>query len=181
MHRAALESGVKRYLVQSTGFFYGPGKGLATEEDPLAHDATPGVADGVATYMQLEKRVLGSRGLDGVALRYGFFYGPGTYHDPQSGSISEQLRRREYPVIDPGTAVSSFIHVEDAAAATRGGVRNLARRSTSSTTTPSRWLSGCRPSRVLSVRLRRLTSAKRTRCRPPGRMRFITRLNRAGL
>lgn len=118
LHRAALESGVKRYIVQSTGFFYGPGEGLATEEDPLARDATPGVAGSVATYTQLEKRVLGSPGMEGVALRYGFFYGPGTYHDPQSGSISEQLRQREYPVIDPGTGVSSFIHVEDAAAAT---------------------------------------------------------------
>lgn len=118
LRRAALEAGVKRYIVQSTGFFYGPGEGLATEEDPLARDATPGVSGSVATYTQLEKRLLDSPDIDGVALRYGFFYGPGTYHDPQSGSISEQLRKHEYPVIDPGTGVSSFIHVEDAATAT---------------------------------------------------------------
>src|SRR5215831_15751252 len=54
LRRAALEAGVKRYILQSTGFFYGRGKGLATEEDRLAYDATPGVAGSVATYMQLE-------------------------------------------------------------------------------------------------------------------------------
>jgi len=51
-------------------------------------------------------------------LRYGFFYGPGTYHDPESGSITLQVRERQYPVVEPGTGVSSFIHIEDAAAAT---------------------------------------------------------------
>ena len=131
LHRAALETGVKRYIVQSTGFFYGRGQGLASEEDPLARDATPGVAGSVATYTQLEERVLGNSGMEGVALRYGFFYGPGTYHDPKNGSISEQLRQRQYPVVDPATGVSSFIHVEDAAAATvsalqiRPGVYNI--------------------------------------------------------
>jgi nucleoside-diphosphate-sugar epimerase len=118
LHRAALETGIKRYVVQSTGFFYGRGQGLASEEDPLANDASPGVAGSVATYRQIENRVFGSPGLEGVALRYGFFYGPGTYHDPKTGSISEQVFQGQYPVIDPATGVYSFVHVEDAAAAT---------------------------------------------------------------
>jgi nucleoside-diphosphate-sugar epimerase len=131
LHRAALEAGVKRYIVQSTGFFYGRGEGLASEEDSLAVDATPGVAGSVATCRQLESRVVGNRAMEGVALRYGFFYGPGTYHDAKNGSISEQVREREYPVIDPATGVSSFIDIEDAAAATisalqiRPGVYNI--------------------------------------------------------
>src|SRR5215467_3593542 len=103
LHRAAIETGVKRYIVQSTGFFYGRGEGLASEEDPLAHDATPGVAGSVATYTQIEKRVFSSPGVVGIALRYGFFYGANTYQDPENGSISEQLRQRQYPVIDPAT------------------------------------------------------------------------------
>jgi nucleoside-diphosphate-sugar epimerase len=118
LHRAAIETGVKRYIVQSTGFFYGRGEGLASEEDPLAHEASPGVAASVATYTQIENRLLSSPGLEGIALRYGFFYGPGTYHDPETGSISELVRQRQYPVIDPATGVFSFVHVEDAAAAT---------------------------------------------------------------
>jgi 2-alkyl-3-oxoalkanoate reductase len=118
LHRAAMDAAVKRYVVQSTGFFYGPGQGLALEAEPLAHDASPGIAGSVATYTRIEDRVLGNGSLEGIALRYGFFYGPGTYHDPENGSISEQLRQRQYPVIDPANGVFSFIHVEDAAAAT---------------------------------------------------------------
>jgi nucleoside-diphosphate-sugar epimerase len=131
LHRAAIETGVKRYIVQSTGFFYGPGQGLASEEDPLAHEASPGDAGSVATYTQIENRVFSSPGLAAIALRYGFFYGPHTYHDPENGSISEQVRQHQYPVIEPATGVFSFIHVEDAAAATvaaleiRPGVYNI--------------------------------------------------------
>lgn len=115
---AAIAAGARRYIVQSTGFFYAPGTGLATEADPLASEASPGIAGSVRTYMQIEDRVLNAPGLEGVALRYGFFYGPGTYHDPASGSVSRQVREQQYPVIGSGQGVSSFVHVEDAAVAT---------------------------------------------------------------
>lgn len=118
VHNAARAAGVKRYAVQSTGFFYAPGSGLAIETDPLAAGASPGIAGSVRTYLQIEERVLGSRGMPGVALRYGFFYGPGTYHDPDHGSITQQVRQQKYPVIGSGAGVYSFVHVEDAAAAT---------------------------------------------------------------
>ena len=118
LHNAARGAGAKRYIVQSTGFYYGPGQGLATEKDSLAVNASPGVAGGVRTYMQIEERVLGARDLPGTALRYGFFYGPGTYHDPIDGSVSLQVREQAYPVIGSGAGVFSFVHVEDAAAAT---------------------------------------------------------------
>ena len=118
LHSAAVRSGVKRYVVQSTGFFYGPGEGLASETEALAHSASPGVAGAVATYTKIEDRLFGDPGIEGVALRYGFFYGPGTYHDPDSGSITLQVRERQYPVIEPGTGVFSFIHIQDAVAAT---------------------------------------------------------------
>lgn len=118
LYGAAVRFGVKRYVAQSTGFFYGPGQGLASEDEDLAHSASPGVAGAVATYTKIEDRLFGNPSLEGVALRYGFFYGPGTYHDPESGSITVQVRERQYPVIEPGTGVFSFIHVEDAAAAT---------------------------------------------------------------
>lgn len=118
LQNAAQAAGAKRYVVQSTGFFYGPGSGLATEQDVLAVNASPAVAGNVQTYMKIEERVLGARDLQGVALRYGFFYGPGTYHDPVDGSVSEQVRAQAYPVIGSGQGVSSFVHVDDAAAAT---------------------------------------------------------------
>jgi nucleoside-diphosphate-sugar epimerase len=118
LHNAARAAGAKRYIVQSTGFFYAPGAGLAAETDGLAVNATPGIAGSVRTYLQIEERVLGSHDLEGVALRYGFFYGPGTYHDPDTGSISQQVREQRYPVIASGAGVFSFVHVADAAAAT---------------------------------------------------------------
>jgi nucleoside-diphosphate-sugar epimerase len=66
----------------------------------------------------------GARDLPGVALRYGFFYGPGTYHDPNHGSVSEQVRGQAYPVIGSGRGVFSFVHVEDAAAATMAALES---------------------------------------------------------
>ena len=118
VHSAAKAAGAKRYIVQSTGFFYGPGPGLAIETDPLAVSASPGIAGSVRTYMAIEERVLGSRDMEGIALRYGFFYGPGTYQDPERGSVTQQVRQQKYPVIGSGAGVYSFVHVEDAAAAT---------------------------------------------------------------
>ena len=118
LHNAAKAAGVRRYIVQSTGFFYAPGTGLAEETDPLALNASSAVAASVRTYTQVERRVLGVSEPTGVALRYGFFYGPGTYHDRDRGSISEQVREQKYPVIGSGSGVFSFVHVEDAASAT---------------------------------------------------------------
>jgi 2-alkyl-3-oxoalkanoate reductase len=118
LHNAARAAGAKRYIVQSTGFFYGPGAGLAAETDSLAVNASPGIAGSVRTYLQIEERVLDSHDLEGVALRYGFFYGPGTYHDPENGSITQQVREQRCPVIGSGAGVFSFVHVEDAASAT---------------------------------------------------------------
>jgi 2-alkyl-3-oxoalkanoate reductase len=115
---SAISAGARRYIVQSTGFFYAPGAGLATEAEPLASEASPGIAGSVRTYMQIEDRVLGAPELEGLALRYGFFYGPGTYHDPATGNISRQVREGQYPIIGSGEGVFSFVHVEDAAAAT---------------------------------------------------------------
>lgn len=116
LHNAAVRFGVKRYVVQSTGFFYGPGQGLASEADDLAHSASPGVASAVGTYTKIEDRLFSDPNLEGVALRYGLFYGPGTYHDSQSGSITLQVREGQYPVVEPGNGVFSFIHIQDAAA-----------------------------------------------------------------
>jgi len=117
VQNAARTAGAKRYIVQSTGFFYASAPGLATETDPLALNAPPGVSAKVRTYSELEERVFAARDMECVALRYGFFYGPGTWftHD---GDMANQVRQRKYPVIGSGRGVSSYVHIEDAAAAT---------------------------------------------------------------
>jgi nucleoside-diphosphate-sugar epimerase len=117
VQNAARAAGAKRYIVQSTGFFYAPGNGLAREAENLASQATPAVSSSVRTYMQVEQRVLGTQDLDGVALRYGFFYGPGTWYT-DNGDVANQVRKRNYPVAGSGEGVWSWVHIEDAAVAT---------------------------------------------------------------
>jgi nucleoside-diphosphate-sugar epimerase len=115
--RAATATGVRRYIQQSSGFFLKPGLGLADESEGLAIDASPSVSASARTYTQLEARVLNSETVEGVALRYGFFYGPGTWYC-REGAAADQARRQEIPIIGNGQGVWSFIHIEDAALAT---------------------------------------------------------------
>jgi nucleoside-diphosphate-sugar epimerase len=115
--RAARANGVRRYVQQSSGFFLGPGAGLADESEGLAVDATPRVAAHARAYAELESRVLNAEGIEGVALRYGFFYGPGTWYNPD-GAAAEQARAGELAVIGEGQGVWSWVHIDDAAAAT---------------------------------------------------------------
>ena len=117
LYRAAQASGVRRYIQQASGFFLKASGGLADESDGLAIEASPGVAASARTYTELEARVLSPGAMEGVALRYGFFYGPKTWYNPD-GAVADQVRRREVPVIGEGQGVWSWIHIEDAALAT---------------------------------------------------------------
>src|SRR5499426_2248312 len=117
LHRAATACGVRRYIQQASGFFLEPGSGLADESAGLAVDASPRVALTARAYAELEARVLNAGEMEGVALRYGFFYGPGTWYHPE-GAAADQVRRREVPIIGKGEAVWSWVHVDDAVLAT---------------------------------------------------------------
>ena len=127
LHRAARASGVRRYVQQASGFFLEPGGGLADEFAGLAVDASPRVAASVRAYAELEARVLNAGEMEGVVLRYGFFYGPGTWYHPD-GASADQVRRQGIPAIGDGAAVWSWIQIEDAAVATAyraGGAAEL--------------------------------------------------------
>ncbi|HME06002.1 MAG TPA: NAD(P)-dependent oxidoreductase [Bryobacteraceae bacterium] len=117
LQNAAIAAGARRYMVQSSGFFYAPGPGLASESEALALNASPGVSGSARTYTEIEDRVLGVKDLEGVCLRYGFFYGPGTWFHAD-GDIAGQVRERKYPIIGSGQGVWSWVHIDDAAAAT---------------------------------------------------------------
>jgi nucleoside-diphosphate-sugar epimerase len=82
----------------------------------MAIDASPGVASSARSYSEIEAR-LASAELEGVALRYGFFYGPNTWYCPE-GACADQARRQEIPIIGHGDATWSWLHIEDAALAT---------------------------------------------------------------
>src|SRR5262245_65132875 len=80
-------------------------------------EAPGSFGDALAAVYDLERPVVGAAGLDGLALRYGFFYGPGTAYATDAYYAGE-VRRRRMPVVGKGEGTFSFIHVDDAAAAT---------------------------------------------------------------
>jgi nucleoside-diphosphate-sugar epimerase len=114
---AAQQAGVRRVLVQSSGFWYAPGKGLADESESFAMGASPAIAAGSKRYAELEAMTLGQADFEGVALRYGFFYGPGTWYTTD-GDMAEQVRQQQEAIIGAGQGVSSWVHIDDAAEAT---------------------------------------------------------------
>lgn len=114
---AAQAAGVRRYLRQSISFWGVPGSGLADEETPLSLDASPAVAADARTVTEIERRLLETPNLEGIALRYGFFYGSGTWFAPD-GDVAQQVRQQQFPIVGNGEGVWSWLHVEDAAIAT---------------------------------------------------------------
>jgi len=118
---AGQASGVRRYLRQSNAFWATPGIGLADEETPLAFDASPAVANGSHIIAEIERRLLETPNLEGIVLRYGFFYGSGTWFAPD-GDVAEQVRQQQFPIVGNGEGVWSWLHIEDAAIATLAAV-----------------------------------------------------------
>jgi len=129
---AALGAGVRRFLAQGSAYWYAPtGGAVKTEEAPLYLDAPAPIGQAVKTMKEVEDSVLSANGIEGVVLRYGMFYGPGTWY-AKDGDVGQQVRKRRYPMIGNGEGNYSFIHVADAASATvatlegaRPGVYNI--------------------------------------------------------
>ena len=114
---AARAAGARRMVAESVSFFYAhEGGWVKDEEDPLDLGAPGKVGQAVAAVTDLERQVLDADGLEGVVLRFGWFYGPGTYIGPD-GSQVEEVRKRRYPIVGEGDATFSFIHIDDAAGA----------------------------------------------------------------
>jgi nucleoside-diphosphate-sugar epimerase len=116
---------IKRFVAQSfAGWpFARTGGPVKTEEDPL--DPTP--ADAMRTthdaIRHLEEAVTGATWTEGIVLRYGGFYGPGTSLSPE-GEHFDLIRKRKFPIVGSGTGVWSFIHIEDAATATVAAIEH---------------------------------------------------------
>lgn len=118
---AAQAGGVRRYIAQSIAFWAAPGIGLADEATPLALDAPPMIANGTRAIVEVERRLLTIPHLEGIVLRYGFFYGPGTWYAP-NGDVAKQVRQQQFPIIGEGEGVWSWVHIEDASSATVAAV-----------------------------------------------------------
>ncbi|HET6933219.1 MAG TPA: NAD(P)-dependent oxidoreductase [Candidatus Angelobacter sp.] len=118
---AAQAAGVRRYLRQSVAFYAIPGSELADEDTPLAFSASPAIAAGAREISELEHRLLENSNIEGIALRYGFFYGPGTWFN-RDGDVARQVGQQQFPIVGNGEGVWSWLHIEDAAIATVAAV-----------------------------------------------------------
>jgi 2-alkyl-3-oxoalkanoate reductase len=114
----AQAAGARRLIAQSFGNwnYERTGSGPKTEDDPL--DPAPPVnqRESLDAIRHLERTVVGANGAEGVALRYGNLYGPGTGF-ALDGSIAALIRKRRLPIIGAGDGVWSFVHIDDAATA----------------------------------------------------------------
>jgi 2-alkyl-3-oxoalkanoate reductase len=113
---AAREVGVERFVAQSfAGWPYArTGGTIKSEDDPLDPAPPRGIQETHAAIRRLEQMVLAA---NGIVLRYGGFYGPGsgiTAH----GEQVELIRKRKFPLVGDGAGIWSFVHTEDAATAT---------------------------------------------------------------
>ena len=114
---AALAAGARRFVAQSVAFVYAPtGDWVKAEDAPLFTAAPAPLGAAIAAVVELERLVTGAAGLEGVVLRYGTLYGPGTYYD-RRGSAAADVRAARVPLVEGATGMYSWLHVEDAASA----------------------------------------------------------------
>ena len=122
---AARAVGVRRFVAQSNGAFTYDRTGgpVKNEQDPLDRSPVRPMGPMIAAIEHLEEAVLGAAWTEGIVLRYGAFYGPGTSLAPGSEQV-EMIRARKFPVVGDGGGVWSFVHIADAAEATVAAVQN---------------------------------------------------------
>jgi nucleoside-diphosphate-sugar epimerase len=116
---AARAAGARRLVWQSyAGWPYARDGGtLKSEDDPLDPDPPADARESLAAIRHLEAAVTGAPDMEGYVLRYGGFYGPGTTLEDGATHV-ELIRKRRFPLGGDGRGIWSFVHIDDAAAAT---------------------------------------------------------------
>jgi nucleoside-diphosphate-sugar epimerase len=119
--------GTRRFIAQSfAGWpFARTGGPVKSEDDPLDSSPPERMRETLRAIRHLEDAVVGADWTEGIVLRYGGFYGPGTsVSSAPDAEMSEQVRKRRVPVVGPGGGVWSFVHIEDAADATVAAIEH---------------------------------------------------------
>src|SRR5829696_2460948 len=122
---AARGAGARRFVGQSFApWSYKREGGPAKAEDaPLETDPPKHVEETLAAIRHLEAAITGAQGLEGIVLRYGGFYGPGT-GIARGGDMAEMVAKGRFPVVGDGGGVWSLVHIEDAAEATMRAIEH---------------------------------------------------------
>ncbi len=120
--------GVRRFVAQSYGAwpYARTGGPVKSEADPLDPSPARAMRESFAAIRHVETAVLGADWTEGIVLRYGAFYGPGTSMAPGAEQV-ELVRKRKFPLVGDGGGVWSFIHVADAAEATVAAIEHGSR------------------------------------------------------
>jgi nucleoside-diphosphate-sugar epimerase len=121
--------GVRRFVAQGVagyGAYARTGGPVKSEDDPLESTPARAMRETAAALRHLEQAVLGAGWTEGIVLRYGVFYGPGTTLAPGEEQF-ELVRKRKFPLVGDAGGVWSFIHVADAAEATVAAVERGSR------------------------------------------------------
>jgi nucleoside-diphosphate-sugar epimerase len=118
--------GIRRFIAQSVvaiGTYARTGGPVKAEDDPPDLDLPATGRSGADAVRYLEDAVTGIEGAEGLVLRYGAFYGPGTgvSADPEA-LLTKAIRKRRFPIVGGGGGVWSWVHIEDAAGATVAAV-----------------------------------------------------------
>jgi 2-alkyl-3-oxoalkanoate reductase len=117
--------GARRFVAQSFGGWRWArtGGSVQTEADPLDPDPPAALRAGLSAILHLERAVTTIEWGEGLVLRYGGFYGPGTgISSAPDAQMTAPIRKRLFPLVGDGGGVWSFVHIEDAAAATAAAV-----------------------------------------------------------
>lgn len=116
----AIAAGARQFIAQSYGgwTYERSGTALKTEDDPFDPNPPTNQRKSLEAIQYLERKITQAQGIKGVALRYANFYGPGTGL-AKDGVLVKAIHARKLPIIGNGAGVWSFIHVDDAATATK--------------------------------------------------------------
>jgi nucleoside-diphosphate-sugar epimerase len=116
---AARSAGVRRFIAQSYGNwnYERTGTDLKSEIAPFDSNPPANQRKSLEAIKHCEAAVVAADGIEGFALRYGNFYGPGTGLSV-GGDLVKLVRKRQMPIIGNGAGIWCFIHVDDAASAT---------------------------------------------------------------
>jgi nucleoside-diphosphate-sugar epimerase len=120
---ASVEAGVGRFVAHSFAGWPNEQRGgpIKTEEDPINTNPPAEVRETLEAILHLEAVTTGTPGIEGLALRYGGFYGPGQSLG-KGGAMFDGVAARQVPIVGRGSGIWSFVHIDDAAVATARAV-----------------------------------------------------------